>query len=711
MGEEDFVKKEEEEKARACGEETQQQQQSSQEDEGEREEDVIKKSKEEATVNISHVCEIYENQLCGGGNSNNAGGNKKGEEREDFEWEDEYNDDQAMSWWPFSSQRSTPASLCRETFTDEKGSVVYKIKEDTLRSEFEVDLCREVGEGGWEYALDFSSKFDKESMSGAGRARVRRRCWVRKTALETANIDLLPGERVQAFSNRVLLALTCASQSGSLCLTNYRLCMVETFDSDNQSSDSIGNYEEISSDPEAGNKVLFQIPLCIISQIQRRESFESEKYEEIFLNCKDFRTLSLNFMKGERRLFFDRLRSFAFPDCFGKEMFAFTFGASENKKKYPMDGWRIYDAFTEYKRQGLDSFPQWSLSNINQSYEFCDSYPDKFIVPSNLTKEQLQEIGKFRSNSRIPVATWIHPSTGFAVLRSGQPLTGMRWQSSSADEALLSEIASSSGKLFVLDARPRTNALFNQLMGGGYEDTSAMDNIDLDFCGIGNIHVMRDSLGKIQNMIYQGIDDEHWLSNLEKSQWLHNIKSVLTAANRIARTLERASVLIHCSDGWDRSSQLSALAMLFLDPYYRTIIGFEVLIEKEWLSFGHKFHQRLGHSNVNSFDREISPIFLQFIDCVWQALDQFPHAFEFTEKFLITILDEMYSCRFGTFLFNSERERKQHDLQGRTVSLWSHIDTHTFVNVEYSVYVGSLLPVAKISNLKFWSSYYLRYQQ
>jgi hypothetical protein len=85
----------------------------------------------------------------------------------------------------------------------------------------------------------------------------------------------------------------------------------------------------------------------------------------------------------------------------------------------------------------------------------------------------------------------------------------------------------------------------------------------------------------------------------------------------IARKVDRLGVtcMVHCSDGWDRTTQLCALAQIMLDPYSRTIDGLIVLIEKDWLAFGHKFKDR-NEGPQESHER--SPVFLQFLDCIWQ---------------------------------------------------------------------------------------------
>lgn len=57
-------------------------------------------------------------------------------------------------------------------------------------------------------------------------------------------------------------------------------------------------------------------------------------------------------------------------------------------------------------------------------------------------------------------------------------------------------------------------------------------------------------------------------------------------------------------------------------------------------------------------DSERAPIFVQFIDCAWQLYNQYTASFEFNSRLLRTILDELYSCRFGTFLYNTEKERR-----------------------------------------------------
>jgi myotubularin-related protein 1/2 len=109
------------------------------------------------------------------------------------------------------------------------------------------------------------------------------------------------------------------------------------------------------------------------------------------------------------------------------------------------------------------------------------------------------------------------------------------------------------------------------------------------------------------------------------------VRKLLVASVTVVQCLEQegTSVLVHCSDGWDRTCQITSLAQLLLDPFYRSIRGFAILIEKEWCSFGHQFGMRCSHGTPSN--NETSPVFLLFCDCVFQIIRQCPSVFEFNE--------------------------------------------------------------------------------
>lgn len=301
---------------------------------------------------------------------------------------------------------------------------------------------------------------------------------------------------------------------------------------------------------------------------------------------------------------------------------------------------------------------------------------------------------------------------------------------------------------FIVDARPQVNAIANQATGMGSENMEWYPGATKEYLGIANIHAMRDSLNKVFDA-FTNTDYTNFAPNqdlLTKSKWLDYITILLRGADLVARQvgINHSHVLIHCSDGWDRTSQISALSQLCLDPYYRTLDGFIVLVEKDFLSFGHMFRHRSGflgsekwfqvenervggaaeHSNTNtnsgsggghamenslfaaakgffkqkneskdSLDidpedvapgaptkgdkhgtkvKETSPIFHQFLEATYQILHQHPDRFEFNERFLRRLLYQLYSCQYGTFLYDSERDRVEARVSERTRSVWDH---------------------------------------
>lgn len=295
-------------------------------------------------------------------------------------------------------------------------------------------------------------------------------------------------------------------------------------------------------------------------------------------------------------------------------------------------------------------------------------------MPRCLDSATIKESASYRSKGRLPVLAWYNRRKGNAIVRCAQPKAGLRSRRSDGDEAVIEaclKTSNNADQIIIFDARSQVAAGGNKLMGKGTEHAGSYHNAKVVFMEIANIHAVRGSYDSLRELCSFGSENK-WLSALEATGWLKHIRSVLSAAIVVARKMERMAVtcVVHCSDGWDRTAELTSLAQFMLDPYYRTLEGFIILIEKEWLSFGHKFHDR--HFSAEH-PNERSPIFCQFLDCVWQILNQFPSAVEFSQQLLIRLADHSQSGWFGTFLFNSERQRRKFRLDNTSTSLWSHI--------------------------------------
>uniref|UniRef100_H2Y620 Myotubularin-related protein 13 n=1 Tax=Ciona savignyi TaxID=51511 RepID=H2Y620_CIOSA len=151
--------------------------------------------------------------------------------------------------------------------------------------------------------------------------------------------------------------------------------------------------------------------------------------------------------------------------------------------------------------------------------------------------------------------------------------------------------------------------------------------------------------------------DAGFLHGVEESGWLAQVSLLLEISGAVVDIMDihGGSVMLSVEDGCDTVPQISSLAQIMLDPHYRTIRGFQTLVQKEWLSFGHRFSHRNRFNDVQSSG--FTPVFLQFLDAVFQLVTQFPLSFEFNSTYLELIAYHSVSNRFTTFLLDSDYER------------------------------------------------------
>lgn len=434
---------------------------------------------------------------------------------------------------------------------------------------------------------------------------------------------------------------------------------------------------------------------------------------QLLLRSKDFRVFQL-LVPQERDCvdLFTSLTRLSRPEKYS-ELYCMSFNPNVNKEERE-ESWSFIDLAADYKRMGVPN-NLWVQTMANSEYRICDTYPAELFVPKSASPAVVVGSSRFRSRGRFPVLSYFHQDTLAAVSRCSQPLSGFSGRCQE-DEMMLQAIMKSnpgSEYIYVVDTRPKLNAMANKAAGKGYENEDHYTNIKLQFIGIENIHVMRSSQQKIIDvgeLRTPSMTDFLW--GLENSGWLKHIKAVLDAGAFIARAVadEGVSVLVHCSDGWDRTAQACSVASVLLDPFYRTIRGLMVLIEKDWVSFGHKFSHRYGHLDTDP--KEVSPVLDQFLECVWQLSEQFPCAFEFNESFLTTLHMHVYSSQYGTFLGNCQKERRDMRLRERSHSVWPQLwkERAQFLNPLYkdeqSQSYGILRPNTSPFCFKMWKGLY-----
>ncbi|XP_058409518.1 myotubularin-related protein 9-like isoform X1 [Diceros bicornis minor] len=419
-----------------------------------------------------------------------------------------------------------------------------------------------------------------------------------------------------------------------------------------------GHHLLLSPGPQATSD-LWLLLLRSVDSIEKRVAGDSGT---ITLRCKDLRVLQLDIEGVEATL--DIARSIEALSSLESVITSFPFFYRPKGLRLG-DAWHFHPPEHYYKRVARET-NAWRLSEVNEDFSVCPSYPRAVIVPRAVDDDALKRSARFRQGGRFPVLSYHHAPSGTVLLRSSQPLTGPQKRRCAEDEEMLRAVlagARPGARGFIVDTRSSQTAKQARMTGGGTEAKAA----------------------------YPG--------------W-----------KRLHRPLERegACILVHGAEGTDSTLLVTSLAQLILDPLSRTMAGFQELVEREWIQAGHPFQLRCAHSAFShARPKHEAPTFLLFLDCVWQLGRQFPLSLEFGEGLLLVLFEHAYASPFGTFLCNSEKERCLCEVRTRTHSLWSGLnqpkEQRKVRNPLYVLNPLAIWPSVEPQSLRLWQGLFLRW--
>uniref|UniRef100_A0A3Q3FMP7 Myotubularin related protein 11 n=1 Tax=Labrus bergylta TaxID=56723 RepID=A0A3Q3FMP7_9LABR len=254
----------------------------------------------------------------------------------------------------------------------------------------------------------------------------------------------------------------------------------------------------------------------------------------------------------------------------------------------------------------------WRVSSVNDRFEMSTSLSRFIVVPQKVLDTELKKSFAHFNEGRIPRWCWRHPR-GSDLLRMASFQNNIYHEKDDIRNLELILFGCQSSLCVVVEL--------------GEELPSPAD------IQLAHSRLRALCLGDISTSV--SVPDDKWLSTLESTHWLDYTRSCLRKASEVACLLRGGHLTV-------------ALQGESCDPDPVAIYRQKAHSTEPTCTLSIGLQTRGSHR---------APVFLLFLDCVWQLLSQYPSRFQLTGDFLLALHDSVHLPLFSSFLANCQRER------------------------------------------------------